>query len=163
MTLGDHLAAYFARPEVAEQLKPWVEVFAGFLKFPVAMGQMATAIAQRAEENHPSGAYGPYFKDRGIHPVWAQGLGSLAISMGTRRANESRRVGPVVEAMRFLSQGDRQKRAILRRTKVLLAAEDETSIVNEVFRKSGLHPAEFLSLLKAVVEGRMLERERIRE
>jgi hypothetical protein len=162
-TLRDHFAAYFTRPEVAEQLKPWGELFVGFLKIPVAMAQMATAIAQRAEENHPSTAYGPYFKDRGINPVFAQGLGSLAISIGTRRANEDRRLGPVVEAMRFLSQGNRQKRAILPRAKVLLAAWSETSLVDEIFGKSGLSAAEFLSLLKAVVEGGALERERIRE
>ena len=97
-TLGDHLAGYFARPEVAKQLMPWGEVFVGFLKIHGALGQMATAIAQRAKENHPSSAYGSYFKDRGINPVCAQVLGSLAISIGTRRANEGRRLGPVVEA-----------------------------------------------------------------
>jgi hypothetical protein len=162
-TLGDHLAAYFARPEVAEQLKPLGELFVGILKMHVAMGQAVRAIAKRAEENHPSSAYGPYFKHRGINPVWAQGIGSLIISIGTRRANESRRLGPVVEAMRFLSQGNRQKRAILPRAKVLLAAWNETSIVDEMFGKSGLSAAEFLSLLKAVVKGETLERERIRE
>jgi hypothetical protein len=162
-TLGDHFAAYFTRPEVAEQLKPWGELFVEFQKMNVAMVQMAMAIAQRAEENHPSSAYGPYFEDRGINPVCARGLGSLAISIGTRRANEDRRLGPVVKAMRFLSQGNRQRRAILLRAKVLLAAWSETSLVDEIFRKSGLSAAEFLSLLKAVVEGGALERERIRE
>jgi hypothetical protein len=65
--------------------------------------------------------------------------------------------------MRFLSQGNRQQRAILPRAKVLLAAWNETSIVDEMFEKSGLSAAEFLSLLKAVVEGGALERGRIRE
>ena len=89
---------------------------------------MAATIGQRAVENFPSKAYGRYFEDCGVKPVWAQPLGSLAISLGTRRANESGQLGAIVEAFRFLAQGNRQKRAILSRAKVLLAAYDETSI-----------------------------------
>ena len=69
---------------------------------------MASAIAERAEENFPSKAYGPYFEARGFAPFLARGLGSLTISLGTREADEAKRVAPVVDAIRFLARGYRQ-------------------------------------------------------
>jgi hypothetical protein len=89
-------------------------------------------------------------------------MGSLVISLGPRRANESRQLGGVVEALRFLSQGGRQKRAILSRAK-LLAAEDERSIVDEIFREAGLSAEELLYFLKIAVNEGRFERDRIRE
>ena len=92
----------------------------------------------------------------------AQGMGSLTISLGTMKANESRQLGAVVEAIRFLWEGHRQKRATISRANLLLAAWDDTSIISQIFRKAGLSETEFLSLLKAVVEGGAFERERIK-
>ena len=98
---------------------------------------MASAIAERAEENFPSKAYGPYLEAQGFAPFLARGLGSLTISVGSRKAHEAKRVAPVVEAIRFLARGDRQKRVILSRAKLVLAARKETSIVEELFRNKG--------------------------
>jgi hypothetical protein len=120
---------------------------------------MASAIAKRAEENFPSKAYGPYLETQGFAPFLARGLGSLTISIGTREADEAERVAPVVEAIRFLSRGDRQKRAILSRARLVLDASKETSIVDELFRKAGLHEAEFLRLLQTVIDGGAISRE----
>jgi hypothetical protein len=124
--------------------------------------QMARAIAERAEENFPSKAYGPYLETQGFAPFLARGLGSLTISLGTREADEAKRVAPVVEAIRFLARGDRQKRAILSRAKLVLAASKETSIVDELFRNAGLHEGEFLRLLQTAIDGGAIDRERIR-
>jgi hypothetical protein len=129
---------------------------------PEGMFLMASAIAERAEENFPSKAYGPYFEAQGFAPFLARGLGSLTISLGTRQANEARRVAPVAEAIRFLARSDRQRRAILRQAKVVLAASKETSIVDDLFLNSGLSKGEFLSLLQTLVDGGAIDRERIR-
>jgi hypothetical protein len=123
---------------------------------------MASAIAERAEENFPSKAYGPYLEAQGFAPFLARGLGSLTISLGTREADEAKRMAPVVEAIRFLARGDRQKRAILSRAKLVLAASKKTSIVDELFRNAGLHEGEFLRLLQTVIDGGAINRERIR-
>ena len=112
-TFGDHFGAELARSGVLGSLKPWGELFVEYQKMFEGMGQMARAIAERAEENFPSKAYGPYLEARGFSPFLARGLGSLTISLGTRQANEAKRVARVVEAIRFLARGDRQKRAIL--------------------------------------------------
>lgn len=114
---------------------------------------MASAIAERAEENFPSKAYDPDLEAQGFAPFLARGLGSLTISVGTREADEAREVAPVVEAIRFLARGDRQKRAIRSRAKLVLAASKETSIVDELFRNAGLHEEEFLRLLQTVIDG----------
>ena len=123
---------------------------------------MAMAIAQRAEERFPSTAYAQYFKDREVAPCWRREWGVLTISLGTLKANESRQLGAVVEATRFLSEVHRQKRATISPANLLLAAWNDTSIISQIFRNAGLSETEFLSLLKAVVEAGAVERERIK-
>ena len=71
-------------------------------------------------------------------------------------------MAPVVEAIRFFARGDRQRRAILSRAKLVLAARQETSIVDELFRNAGHHEGEFLRLLQTVIDGGAINRERIR-
>jgi hypothetical protein len=73
----------------------------------------------------------------------------------------AKRVAPVVDAIRFLARGYRQKRAILSRAKLVLAASKEASIVDGLFRNAGLHEGEFLSLLQNVIDGGAINRERI--
>ena len=160
-TFVDHFVAELASSGVFEHLKPWGELFVEFQKMPGGMLAMASAIAERAEENFPSKAYGPYLEAQGFAPFLARGLGSLTISLGAREANEARRVTRVVEAIRFLARSNRQKRAILSRAKLVLASSKETSIVDELFRNAGLQMGEFLSLLQTVIDGGAINRERI--
>ena len=122
---------------------------------------MASAIAEHAEETFPSTAYGPYFEAQGFAPFLARGLGSLTISVAKREAAETKRTTSVVEAIRFLARGNRQGRAILSRANVILAASEETSIIAEMFRNTGLHEGEFLNLLQTLVDGGPTDRERI--
>jgi hypothetical protein len=140
------------RTWVDAHLKPWIEACTvESQKMCVGTVQMAGAIAERAEESFPSKAYGPYLEAQGFAPFLARGLGSLTISLGTRQANEARAVAPVAEAIRFLATSDRQRRAILRQAKVVLAASKETSIVDDLFLNSGLSKGELLSLLQPLV------------
>ena len=190
-TLVDDLMAYIARPEIAEKLRQLNEaaavagqaasqIFSGMVPMAATIAAvsvqthsqiisgmvlMAATIAQRAEEKFPSKAYGQYLKDRGVNPILAQPVGSLTVSRGVRRANESLQLGAIVEAFKFLAQGNRQQRAILSRAKVLLGAWDETSIVDQIFREAGLSEVEFVALLRvvAVNGGGPLERDRIKE
>ena len=57
----------------------------------------------------------------------------------------------------------RRRRAILRRAEVLLAASEETSIIETIFDEAGLIELEFIGLLKSVVEGREVAWRRITE
>ena len=98
---------------------------------------------------------------KGSLHFWRGELGSLIISLGTRKADEAKRLAPVVEAIRFLARGDRQKRAILSRAKLVVAASKEASIVDGLFRNAGLHEGEFLSLLQTAIDGGAINRERI--
>jgi hypothetical protein len=169
-TLGERIIAHFARPENAEQLKQFgaalgARTLMESVDLVAGVTAMVSAISQRAEENFPSKAYGEYLKDHGVDPDWARSAGSLAISLGTRRANASRQLVEVVEALRFLAQGNRRKRAILSRARVLLAAHDETSMLDEIFGKAVLNTeqSELVDLLKVAVNGGPLERDRIRK
>jgi hypothetical protein len=161
-TFADAVVAELAHSGVFECWKPFEGLSEEFRKIPAAMFLMASTIANRAEEHFPSKAYGPYFEARGFVPFLARGLSSLIISVATRESDEAKRVAPVVEAIRFLAQGDRQRRAILSRAKLVLAASKETSVVDELFRNAGLHEGEFLGLLQTVIDGGAITRERIR-
>jgi hypothetical protein len=166
-TLIAHLKQYLARPEVVEQMKP-VWAFVGHLLKTYArmfqgMFQAAAAIAQRAVESCPSTAYEPLLIEKGVNPVLARGLASLTISRGTRQANESRRLPAVVDAIRFLAKPGRRRLAILRRAEVLLAAWDETSIIETIFDEASLSGVEFIGLLKSALEGRAVAWRRITE
>src|ERR1700747_855952 len=57
----------------------------------------------------------------------------------------------------------RRRRAILRRAEVLLAAWDETSIIETLFDEASLIEVEFIGLLKSAVEGREVAWRRITE
>jgi hypothetical protein len=161
-TFADAFVAELAHSGILKRWKPFEALSEELRKIPVAMFLMATAIANRAEEHFPSKAYGPYFEARGFVPFLARGLGSLTISVATRESDEAKRVTPVVEAIRFLAQGERQRRAILSRAKLVVAASKEASVVDELFRNAGLHEGEFLGLLQTVIDGGAISRERIR-
>jgi hypothetical protein len=106
----------------------------------------------RIAELPPSRGYEPVLIENGIHPVLARGIAFLAVRGGERLASESKRRRPVFDAIRFLAM-PRQKRAILSRAKILLAAWDETSIIETVFDEIGLQEAEFIDLLRSVARG----------
>jgi hypothetical protein len=106
----------------------------------------------RIAELPPSPGYEPVLVENGIDTVLARGIASLAVRAGRRLASESKRRRPVFDAIRFLAK-PRQKRAVLSRAKILLAAWDETSIIETVFDEIGLQETEFIKLLRAIAEG----------
>ena len=59
----------------------------------------------------------------------------------------------MVEALRFLARPRRKKPALRRRIAVLLAAREETSIIETVFGNAGLDEFEFIRCLKLADEG----------
>jgi hypothetical protein len=161
-TFGEAFVYELARSGVLERLKPWGELYDQYLRMPAGIFSMVGAIAERAQQNFPSKGYSPYFEAQGFAPFLARGLGSLTISRGRRQADEAKRVASVDEAIRFLSRGGRQRRAIVSRAKLVLTASKETSIVDELFSNAGLHESEFLRLLQIVIDGGAIDRERIK-
>ena len=170
-TDDEQLAAFLGSPEITEQLKQLdelhIEIQAERKIKLLSVVLMAATIARRAEKIFPSRAYSKYFKDRGVNPVIAEALASLTISIGTREPNARRQLVEVVRALRFLTPGKNRRRgAMLSRFAVLLAAEDDASMLSEIFRKAGLNgtePSEFVSLLRVAADGGPLERKRISE
>lgn len=60
-------------------------------------------------------------------------MASLAIKRGVRIADEAKRLPPIVAAIQFLARPGRSRKVIARKAKVLLAAWDETSIIETFF------------------------------
>jgi hypothetical protein len=151
------------RPWAEAHLIPWIDwCTVVSQQMCVGMFSMAAAIAERAEERYPSKGYAPYFEARGFAPLLARGAGSLIISIGTRQADEAKRLAPVDEAIRFLARSRGQRRAIESQAKLVLAANDHTSIVSRLFSDAGVDKGEFVRLLQTVIDGGKIDRERIK-
>jgi hypothetical protein len=136
-----------------------------FPKSPQPDAQLLSLIGSslsRVKELPPSRGYEPLLIENGIHPVLARGIAFLAVRSGGRLARESRRRRPVFDAIRFLAK-PRQKRAILARAKTILAAWNETSIIETLFDEIGLEEFEFIRLLESIISEESLNYCRLTE
>jgi len=123
--------------------------------------QADVPIAIREALSTPSPGYEPLLIKAGWSPLLARGMAKLAVRHGRRCANESKWRRPVVDAIRFLAERQRQRRAIIRRAQLLLRAWNETSIIETIFDQAGLNETEFICLLQALVEDRQVDYQRI--
>jgi hypothetical protein len=120
-----------------------------FSEFCVLIG----AVVQTAAESPPSPGYEPWLIEHGDNPIGARMRACLVVHSGNRSAKDGQRRAAVVSAIRFLAKPHRNRPAIFRRVKVLLAAWEETSAIETIFDEAGLDESEFISLLKSVAQG----------
>jgi hypothetical protein len=123
---------------------------------------MMVSSLSRIAELPPSRGYEPALVQNGFHTVTARGISFFVGRIARRLASESKRRRPVFNAIRFLAK-PRQKRAILSRAEILLAAWEETSIIETVFDEIGLQETEFIKLLQAIVQGQTTDLNRLAE
>ncbi len=121
---------------------------------------ISDAIVKAMQSASPG--YEPLFIASGWDPFMARAMAKLVVRRGRRCAKESKMRRPVYAAIRFLTRV-RQTRAILSRTKLILKAWDDTTIIETVFDEADISETEFLILLRSVVEGKETNRHRIRE
>jgi len=162
-TRADCPEEHLAPADVAQEMMPEEADSVQLSQMFGGMFLTAWTIAQRAVESSPSKAYAQFLIERGVKPAWARGLASLMISRGVRLANENKRLPAVVGAIRFLAKPGRGRKAMARKAKVLLAAWEETSIIETIFDSASLSASDFIELLKSAVEGREVEPRRITE
>jgi len=163
-TVADHLIAlaqgHFTRPDVAARIKPleaaWQRTFRGFF-------ERADAALQLVAESPPSPGYEPWLIRHGYSPIIARITAALVVRRGNRIAKESARLPAAVDAIRFLATPGRNRRAIARKVKVLLAAWNETSVMDTIFKDTDLDVFEFVRVLKTVVKGDELACARLTE
>jgi hypothetical protein len=158
-TLEDHLRTYLQRPDVLEQLKPLEEALRPFIDFFAMLG----LVIMKMTELPPSRGYEPLLIQYGVDHIASRGMARIVIRHGKRPAAESGWHRQVFDAIRFLAERDRQRNAIFRRARLLLAAWEETSIIEAAFDDIGLDETEFIGLLKTLVEGRVVDCTRIME
>jgi hypothetical protein len=109
----------------------------------------------------PSPGYEPLLMAAGWGQVAARGIAKLAVRHGSRRADESKWQRRVFDAIRFLAQRKRQRRAILSRARHLLQADNESTIIRSIFGLTDIFEGEFMHLLKLVSEGQNVDYQRI--
>jgi hypothetical protein len=158
-TLEDHLRTYLQRPDVLEQLRPLEKALRPFIDLLAMLGLVIAKMMELA----PSRDYEPLLIRYGVNHIASRGMARIVICHGKRRAAESGWHRRVFDAIRFLAERDRQRRAIFRRAQLLLAAWEETSIIETAFVDIGLDETEFIGLLKGLVEGRVVDCRRITE
>jgi hypothetical protein len=133
-----------AHPETEEEWEIWEIVQIG-----LAIGMMFKRIA----ESPPSKGYEPFLVNQGTDRIVARGMSQLAVKHGNRIANEHQCRASVVRAIQFLSNPRRSRPARLRRVKLLLAAANETTVVQTLFVEAGLEEFSFVRLLQSAAEG----------
>jgi hypothetical protein len=147
--LADHLFVNESRLDVIDQEQPLHPGSQIFVELYLKLITMVGHTFVRISELPPSRGYEPLLVANGWNPIAARGLAALAVRSGKRQAKEGKWHRPVFDAIRFLAVPGRQKRAILARAKVLIAAWNETSIIETAFDKAGLRETEFIKLLEA--------------
>jgi hypothetical protein len=110
----------------------------------------------------PSKGYEPALAEEGFHELIARDIAKLAVRAGNREAKEGKLRRPVFDAIKFLAT-PRQRRAILSRCKLILAAWNDTSIVETLFSNAGQSETEFVKLLEAIVQGRAADLGRLEQ
>ncbi len=111
-------------------------------------------ILKRISECSPSIGYEPCLVSKGINPIIARGMSLLAVKRGTRIAAEEQYRTSVIRAIRFLRNPGRNKKALLRRIKLLLSAASDNTTIETLFLEAGQDEFAFVRLLQSAIEGR---------
>jgi hypothetical protein len=146
-------------PERIEPLQPAWDLFRAFREFCILIGAVILNVAK----SPPSPGYEPLLIKYGIDPIASRMMARLAVRSGRRSAKDGQRRSAVVSAIRFLAKPRRNRPAISRRVKVLLAAWEETSTIETIFEDAAFDEFEFISLLKSVAEGNEVAFHRLTE
>jgi hypothetical protein len=162
-TITDNLAQLLAERDAAtEHIKSWPAAIKSLAQPTIDLLTMAGVTLLRMKELPPSNGYEPLFVESDYDPILARGLADLAVRYGKLQARDSKRHRIVADAIRLLATS-RRKSTVLSRAKLLLAARNETSILEAAFSKAGLSETEFVGLLEAILRGENADYQRLTE
>jgi hypothetical protein len=113
----------------------------------IRLGEPIDRLIFFVANSRPSVGYEPLLCEGGYPRAIARAFAMLTFRIGKRRAKEGKRQTEVFSAFRFLAKPHRRPDAIARRAKILIAAWQETSILEALLDKVGIHVSELLSLL----------------
>ena len=160
-TIVDALIGACLAPETVERMKSPEIAFAAFVKDMEKWFEPIGAATLAVAKSPPSPGYEPFFVRRGVDPVLARMMARLLVRRGRRIEAESQRHREVVEAVQFLAKPARKRSSIACRAGILLAAWDETSIIEAIFDRASLNRVmEFVEALKGAASGEDIGRQR---
>ena len=122
---------------------------------------MAGAVMQRIADLPASEGYEPFFVSRGSNRFIARAMAALVRGHGKRCASEARGLPSVVKSIRFLSKGGRSQKPFIRNANIVLAAWNQTTIVEGIFDRAGLDVFDFVRELEAALTGDRAAADRI--
>jgi hypothetical protein len=157
-TLVEHLTAYLI-PKIEAKTAECVRLRDSFIGWGESFGRLVQFVAS----SPPSVGYEPLLCEGGCPRIIARAIAMLTVRIGRRRAKESKRWTEVFAAFRFLAKPHRRADAIARRAKILIAAWQETSIIETVLDKVGIDVSEFPSLLDEAARGVSYDHSRLQE
>jgi hypothetical protein len=132
------------------------EPLIGFLE---SIGRLIQFVAN----SPPSLGYEPLLCAGGCDLILARAIAMLMVRIGKRRATEGKRQTGVFAAFLFLAKPHRHPNARARRAKVLIAAWQETSIIETALDKVGIDVSEFVKLLHDAARGLSHQYSRLQE
>jgi hypothetical protein len=147
-TFLDHLQEYLTRADVIERMKLWDAALDRVAERLCGVCERIGVVFQRVAESAPSRGYEPLLVKCGVSPILARMMALLLVRRGMRIEEESKRQLRVVKAIRFLSEPDRRRSAIVGRARFLLVAWEETSIIETIIAAAGLDEREFIKALQ---------------
>lgn len=177
-TVLDSLREHLLGDELADRLEQWLTTANAALEARAATAARAKPIiappnvveCDRSQTDSnpilqalrtPSPGYEPLLLEGGWNQFAARAMAKLAVRHGKRVAAERPYERGVAQAIRFLAKQPRQHRAIVKCAKVLVRACVETSLVDMLFDKAKLDEAEFMTLLRRVLDGHRVDRQRL--
>jgi hypothetical protein len=110
-----------------------------------------------------SPGYEPLLIKRGENPLIARVKAYLTVHEGRKIADDSRRYGEVVAAIRFLARPNRSRWAVNRKIALLLAASRETRIIRAIFLEAHLSGHILIKMLPSAAQGEEMAIERVLE
>jgi hypothetical protein len=147
------VAESFRRTDVIETIKP-LRSSCQKQSDPIeGLYDLIGLFFRRAAVSPASPGYEPMLVKLNVAPFVARQLAYLLARRGHQSAADSARHPAVVRAIRFLAKPGRRSQAILRKATVLLAAWQETSVVETIFDDAGLNEFEFIKLLELAIGG----------
>jgi hypothetical protein len=173
-TVLDHLRTHLIGDEAADRLEQVLAALNARLAsipvtaVPVRSEFVWPAPSKADQENPilkamstPSPGYEPLLTAAGWNQLAARGVAKIAVRHGRRRALESKLQRPVVDAIRFLALRKRQRRAVLRCAKIILAAWRSSTVIESMFASVNVDECKFMRLLEDAVDNDEIDYQRI--
>lgn len=151
---------YFSRPEVIESMRPLEQAFQKCVEKYRPQFEDIVSSLKALNDSPPSPGYEPWLVKQGVQPIYARMLARLVVRSGRRVEREGKMYSSVAQAIGFLAQPHRNRTAIAKRVRELLASQ---AVIANTLSDTGKSEFAFVHLLGSVAAGNWEDCPRLRD